>query len=212
MESRVRPKVEIKSWLADLIVKAQHQVIGITGAADLGKSYLARNLASQLNQTGASAALIGLDSYLLARDKRKALGISGYHPNSHDLQSAKSDLIKLLDGEAIEYFEYQHALGKRSENRQVIHPADYIIVVGLHSLHPMLSALIDVSIFIYTSDSQLLDIRLQADLEKRLLTKEQALKQADSEMFQYHKHVAVHKDNASICLYLKHKWKYQSDI
>src|SRR4051794_19974789 len=71
-------------------------VIGISGAAALGKTVLASELSVFLNNQGIDTAVIGLDGYLWKRSVRKARQLSGYEPGATDLQKLSADLRRLL--------------------------------------------------------------------------------------------------------------------
>jgi len=200
--------MNVSDWLTQQIIAPRIRVVAITGAADLGKSYLASNLAAELDRMGQSAVCLGLDAYLISRNERAARGISGYAPESHDLRSAKADIERLLAGQPIEYFEYQHEEGRRSEQSSTLPPADKIIIEGLHAMHSSLATFVDFSIFLFTSDELLRRIRKEADMIKRRLSPEEAERQATSEMDNYHQYVHLYKAACDVCLYVDEQHQY----
>ncbi len=79
-------------------------ILAICGAADLGKTYLAKNLMDYLNKIGKSANHITLDSYLMPRDKRIQLGVSGYEFEAYDFVGIQNDLVRFIRGLPIVIF------------------------------------------------------------------------------------------------------------
>lgn len=200
--------MNVEDWLIDRIVGSEIRVVAICGAADLGKSYLARQLVAKLRERMIPAVCLGLDSYLIPRDVRAKQGLSGYDPGSHDLDSAKRDVERLLSGQSIEYFEYRHDAGHRSEHAILLEPASHIFIEGLHSMHPSLASLVDFSIYIFTSEAELRRIRREADLKKRKLTNIEANEHEASELESYYRYVHPYKTACNVSIYLDQHWHY----
>ena len=201
--------MNVEDWLIHKITGAKLRVVAICGAADLGKSHLACQLVAKLKDKAIPAVCVGLDSYLLPRDERSRLGLSGYDPKSHNLTSAKCDMERLLSGQSIEYFEYLHDSGRRSERAIFIEAADCIVIEGLHSMHPSIATLVDFSIYIFTSEERLRNIRSATDLKKRKLSKMEASEHEASEMESYYKYVHPYKAVCSVSIYLDQQWQYR---
>lgn len=69
-------------------VKGKDNVcIGITGAGGAGKTTLANNLVTYFGKDIALA--VDLDDYLIPRDERGRLGLTGYQPEANKLNLAR---------------------------------------------------------------------------------------------------------------------------
>lgn len=181
--------MEIKESLVNNLIqlskKKEHTIIAICGAADLGKSYFAKELQALLHEQEVCAGHLTMDSYLLPRSKRISLGVSGYDPQSYDIDSLKTDLQTFLNSAPVFYKEYNHERGVADGEDQVITTCNVLILDGLHSMHSEINSLIDYAIFIFTRDSKLQKIRHQADISKRRQSVDFSLKNLVSELERY---------------------------
>ena len=186
-------------------------VVAVCGAADLGKSYLSQKILDELLMRGVSVGLLTLDSYLVERAERVRRGLSGYQIESYNQAGLIDALNSFKDQKSIDYFPYDHTMGKACGDQVTIAPCSVLIVDGLHSLHENVYGLIDFSIFIYTDDESLKKIRFDADLTKRGLTVEQANSHSESEFLLYKSMIDPYKSKADLRLYLVEKWRYLLD-
>lgn len=204
--------MELSESLAKAITNVTSEnpqkVIAICGAADLGKTYLSKQLMADFLASGISSAHLTMDSYLIPRAKRIEMEISGYDIGAYDLSSLQNDLVGFLKGKPIEFNEYDHALGAASGLRNTVDACSYLLLDGLHSIHESLSGLVDYSIFIYTTDKQLNEIRHQADVVKRKQSVAFSRNHLESEFNAYKKHVEPYKNKADSLLELLEKWQY----
>jgi uridine kinase len=184
-------------------------LVAICGAADLGKTHLSMQLVNELVKTGISAGHLTLDSYLMDRTHRTALGISGYQPEAYDLPMIKSDLLVFLSGSSIEYFPYDHAKGKVLSLAVTISSCQVLFVDGLHSLHENLKPHINYSVFICTNDDLLLKIRHRADIEKRRQSIEFSKLNLNKEISAYKLYVEPYMCSADVVYELKEQWQYE---
>lgn len=184
------------------------QFVAVCGAADLGKSTLCKTVIDELTSMGISADILSMDSYLIPRQRRNALGISGYHSEAYEWDRLYCDLTRLQFGNCIHIEEYDHKAGIANGDLREIRPAAVILIDGLHAMHPRIIAFLDLSVFVRTSDSHLKQLRLNADIEKRGLSPETALEQADKEFARYKKHIAPYEADAQIILSLADNWEY----
>jgi uridine kinase len=76
-------------------------IVAVCGAADIGKSYLAKEITEILNQKGISANHLTLDSFLMNRSDRIEKGISGYDIEAYDFVSIERSLEKYFVGKDI---------------------------------------------------------------------------------------------------------------
>lgn len=184
-------------------------LVAICGAADLGKTHLTMQLVKELVKTGTSAAHLTIDSYLMDRAKRAALGISGYQPEAYDLHMIKRDLLTFLSGGSIEYFPYDHAEGKALPPSVTINPCQVLFLDGLHSLHENFRPHIKYSVFICTNDDFLFKIRHRADIEKRKQSVEFSKLNLENEISAYKLHVEPYMCSANVVYELKEQWQYE---
>ncbi|NRB39341.1 MAG: hypothetical protein HRU20_12875 [Pseudomonadales bacterium] len=201
-------KNHLSQKIADLHPENKPIIIAICGAADLGKSYLCQELLIQLKKQGINASHLTLDSYLLDRDERQRLALSGYQFSAYDEAAITSSLSQFIQHKPITFTPYDHASGKKSIELETLPDSSVLLLDGLHAMHHNFSALITLSIFIFTDDKQLKNLRLKADLKKRGLTLAQANKQSQSEFEHYKSNVEGYKNKADIQLRLDIPWLY----
>ena len=204
---------QMTSSLADDLIVARINsncmVVAIGGAADLGKSYLADQLVVTLQTKGHRAAALSLDAFLMDRQERQQKGWSGYNIEAYELQKALADLNQIKQGKPIEFYSYNHQLGLKSSLAEKIDSPDILIFEGLFTLHPFFFSLLDFSLFIYTTDVLLKQIRSEADLAKRNYTPEYSKEISELEFQRYKKYVEPLGERADCRLLLKHRWEYK---
>jgi uridine kinase len=184
-------------------------IVSICGAADLGKSYLSKNISKELNNKNLKVNHLTMDSYLMDRKIRTEKGLSGYNIEAYNLAESFKDLTNLKNGESIDFYPYDHKTGKKSLNSVKIDSSDILIFDGLHSMHSSFIPHIDITFFLYTNDDFLKKIRVEADLKKRNYTTEFSKSISENEFYLYKTKVEPYKKNADYILYLKEKWNYQ---
>ena len=92
--------------------------IGICGASGSGKTTLANELCSAI---GASSALINQDAYYLD------------HPNLTFEELLYNDVRLLMAGQEVTRKAYDFSQHRRAESHEIIHPADVLILEGIHA-------------------------------------------------------------------------------
>ncbi len=203
---------ELETFLTEEIAAIDEQkrsiIIAMCGAADLGKSYLSKKIVDNLREMGKAADHLTLDSFLIERSERFKKGISGYQIEAYDHVSILNALVLFKQKKQIVYAPYDHVEGKASASLEVIEPCSILILDGLHSMHESISSYIDFSIFIYTDDEILKNIRFDADLTKRNLTVELANRNSEPEFVQYKMQLEPYKIKADLKLRLEKKWVY----
>ncbi len=186
-------------------------IVAICGAADLGKSYLSKEVVKSLSVIGISANHLTLDSFLIERSERLRQGISGYQIEAYEQKSAMDALSKFKQRKSILYAPYDHETGKRSFTLETLKPSSVLILDGVQSMHGSFSSYIDFSVFIYTEDEVLKKIRYEADLTKRKYTTELAKCNSEPEFIEYKKQLEPYRIQANLRLFLKTKWIYIID-
>jgi len=218
MFSPYSTKVDEMNQIGDLVdeisrLASEHDgsplLVAICGAADLGKTHLSVQLVSALVEKGANASHLTLDSYLMERSKRNALGISGYQPEAYDLPGIRSDLTRFLQGDPIEYFPYDHAEGKNLPSKMTIDPCHILFLDGLHSMHESLRSHIHYSIFVHATDDLLLKIRHKADIDKRNQSVEFSNLNLRNELKIFKLNVEPYLKSANVVCEVKEQWQYE---
>ncbi len=184
-------------------------VVAICGAADLGKSFLSKKISNLLKRRNLTTNHLTLDSYLINRATRKEKGLSGYHIEAYKLNDALKDFISLKNGMPIDFAPYDHSEGKTSADSFQMNPSDILILDGLHAMHDSFLPFINLSIFIDTADTDLKNIRTEADLTKRKYSLAYSQSISESEFKLYKSKIEPYKKSADYILRLKDKWNYQ---
>lgn len=200
--------VLLSEKIESLVEKKRQTIISICGAADLGKSYLSREVVKKLSIKGISANHLTLDSFLIERSIRLQLGISGYQIEAYEQKLALEALSQFKQGKSIYYYPYNHDAGKRGPKLEILKPSSVLIFDGVQSMHKSFLFYSDFSVFIYTEDDNLKRIRYEADLTKRNYTTDFAKDNSEPEFIQYKTEIEPYKTQADFRLYLQKKWTY----
>ena len=107
-------------------------VIGICGASGSGKSTLAQALCRAI---GEGSIIMNHDSYYLDHshlsfEERTRLNYD--EPEIFDHHLFLADIKALLAGEPITRKQYDYTLHRRADSPDLIHPADVLIIEGIH--------------------------------------------------------------------------------
>ncbi len=139
-------------------------VLAIDGGTALGKSTIARAVATQLRHYGIGTTVIGTDSYQMPRQQRAALGLDAADPNAMRLNDLSSDLHTLNSGGTILLGEYNHYTGT-TNTPVTIGNQPVMIIEGIHSLSAaIISATpIHLRLFIDADEHIMKAARLQRD-------------------------------------------------
>lgn len=188
--------------------RSSSTIISICGAADLGKSYLSKQLEALFSKQGLRAGHLTLDSYLMSRNERKKKGWSGYHVEAYDLVEASNCLIKVKKQQSIRFRPYRHQDGNKGNSFVEINPVDILIFDGLHTMHPIFMPYIDLSVFIYTEDESLKRIRSESDVTKRNYTVDYSNEISQREFDLYKKYIEPYKNRSDYLLFFEKQWDY----
>jgi uridine kinase len=153
--------------------------IGIAGGSCAGKSELAASVAACLSR--APAPIVSLDAYyrdltaLSPSDRSRA---NFDHPDALDIDLLVAQLEVLGDGRSIETPIYDFTTHARSAARRLIHPAEFVIIEGLFTLHwEEVRRLVRFAVFVDTDEDTCLARRLRRDTEERGRTAQSVLEQ-----------------------------------
>lgn len=188
--------------------KKESNIIAFCGAADLGKSYLAKKVVQLLNDSKIKSSHLTLDSFLMDRAERKKRKISGYDIRAHNTKQILVTLKRWMQGQSIKFQSYDHQTGRKSKNYAIIKNSNVLIIEGLFSMHESFLPLVDLSFYIYTDYKKLKEIKLEADLIKRGYSLEYSKKIYDDEFELYKKNIEPFKEEADFRLFVKNKWHY----
>lgn len=176
-------------------LKGVSGIIGITGAGGAGKTTLANNLVHYFG--AARAATVDLDDYLLPREERAKLEITGYNPRANKLYLAREHIESLRAGESIVKPRYDHATGELLPEEEV-QPRPLIIIEGVTTLYTELRELYTLSIFLDALEETQIKSRVQRDVSKRGYTLDEALALFEAVKPDYERFIAPTKEVADI--------------
>jgi len=139
------------------------RVIGIAGAAGLGKSSMTRTLCSLFIEKGFSSSHVQLDGFLHPREIRRKSKTNGYDLEGWDTAKAESNLRLLIEtGAEICIPEYQRngMLGSAVE----VTSADFIILDGNYFVLSKIRELVDFTIFFDANKIVSKQLRFERDV------------------------------------------------
>jgi uridine kinase len=153
-------------------------VIGIGGPSGSGKTYLTERLA--LARPGAFSVL-SLDSYYLPLDhltQAEREGVNFDHPDALDWVLAEEHLVRLRKGEAVESPVYRFEVHTRAAAGVRVEPREYVLVEGILTLHHAgIRSLLDLKVYVETTDGECYRRRLERDVCERGRTRESVERQ-----------------------------------
>ena len=109
--------------------------IGICGASGSGKTTLANELCQAI---GASSTLISQDAYYLDHSDlsfEERCKLNYDEPCIFDHDQLYQDVCDLMDGKSVTRKAYDYSSHRRAPSTEMLHPADVIIVEGIHSFY-----------------------------------------------------------------------------
>jgi uridine kinase len=142
--------------------------IGICGASGSGKTTLAKALCREV---GASSALINQDCYYLDHpnmtfEERTKLNYDEPYIFDHDL--LYNDVRLLLAGQEVTRKAYDFTQHRRMECHEIIHPADVLVVEGIHAFFDeRLTDLMFLKLYINVDPDICLLRRIKRDIRDR---------------------------------------------
>lgn len=147
----------------------QRRVVGVAGGSAAGKSAVVSELARRLRPD--SLAIVPHDAYYhdlagLEPDRRFAVNVD--HPDSLDTARLVRDVRALRSGRPVEVPVYDFASRTRLSHVVRVEPRPIIVVEGILVLADTgLRALMDLKVFVATSEEERLARRLERDVEAR---------------------------------------------
>ncbi|MBQ2583449.1 MAG: uridine kinase [Erysipelotrichaceae bacterium] len=150
-------------------------VIGIAGGTCSGKSSIAGILIEGFRYTN-SINIIKEDDYYkdqsdMPMEERAKTNYD--HPLAFDFDLMIRHINDLIEGKTIEKPMYDYTVHNRSQNTEIVHPSDVLIIEGLFALYnPEIRKLEDIKIFVDTSADVRFIRRLKRDVSERARTVE----------------------------------------
>lgn len=145
-------------------------LIGIAGGTASGKTTIAKKV-FQASEKYGSVVVIRLDDYYkeisnLSLEERAKINYD--HPDSYDSTLLIEHLKQLKNGNSIEKPTYDFVIHNRSQEKEIINPANVVIVEGIMIFAiPELKDLFDIKIFVDTPDDIRFIRRLSRDIKHR---------------------------------------------
>jgi uridine kinase len=183
-------------------------LIAICGWADTGKSTLAGMLCEELQDQGLDADWMSTDAFLLDREIRNSLGLTGYNPASIDADEIMRAIAKLTEGSAYEYYPYVNRTGTRSSQPRTLNSRAIVVIEGIHSLHFKLLPHLDYKVFIDAPVDVLKDLRIQANMKKRDMSYRDACRRVDFELEEFERYTAPERQHVDCVLKITRNYDY----
>ena len=151
--------------IADKIAENKDvKMILIAGPSSSGKTTFAQKLGLQLRINGYKPVTVSVDNYFVERPQtpRDAKGNYDFESiEAIDLDLFNSDIKRLLNGETIEYPEFDFQVGTKRYKGKTMHLAEdeILVIEGIHCLNDRLTSLIphNQKYKIYISDLTVLN-------------------------------------------------------
>ena len=140
-------------------------IVGIAGGSSSGKTYLAKKLNEEI---------LSMDDYFKGIKYIKDNNFD--KPSALDLNLLRKHLIKLRDNKNIKKPVYDFKTHSRI-GYEIFKPSKVIILEGLYALHKKIVDLIDLKIFVDSSEKTRLKRRIKRDVKFRGRTKKSVVKQ-----------------------------------
>jgi uridine kinase len=159
-------------------------IIGITGGSGSGKTSFLNRLKSFFKEE--QICVLSSDNYYRPSEQQEvdAQGIANYDlPGSLYKEDFVRDVNRLIAGEMVSRLEYTYNNPNVTPKTLTFHSAPIIILEGIFVFHfEEISNLIDLKVFLYTTESTALSRRIRRDKIERNYPLEDVL-------YRYEKHV-----------------------
>lgn len=146
---------EVKARIEKLLESKKCVLVGIAGGTGAGKTFVAQRL---------NGAVISIDRYY---KKIERLDKGNWDkPSSLHLDLLRKNLVRLKQGlpARVPVWDYFTHSRKGFETMQ---PAKVIVVEGLHALHPKITGLLDLKVFVEAGKEKRLRRKVERDQKER---------------------------------------------
>ena len=175
-------------------------VIGICGASGSGKSTLASELEAKLDKR---CVYLKQDSYYrdhsdLPFEERERINYDEPTVFEHDL--LREDLYALREGRPITTKGYDYTNHRRSDSDELIHPADVVIIEGIHVFYDAaVRDLLDFKLYVQVDPDVCLLRRVKRDIRDRGRSVESIYRQyLETVKPMYEKHIRNYVEYADV--------------
>lgn len=175
-------------------------IIGICGASGSGKSTLAKELAQRLE---GRCVYLKQDSYYkdhpdMSFEEREHINYD--EPQAFEHSALLEDLRALRDGQTITAKEYDYTQHRRCDSDELIHPADVVLIEGIHVFYdPAVCEMLDFKIFIQVDPDVCLLRRVKRDIRDRGRSVESVYRQyLDTVKPMYEKYIRNYVEDADL--------------
>lgn len=143
-------------------------VVAISGGSALGKSCFAQTFARCLRSRGLTCTHVELDGFLLDRNARRKLGISGYDPAATKFDALREVLdFMIFAGKRVELPWYNHEVGLVTSTT-ACNPSEVILLDGTVAMNPVVAGrYATTQVFFYAPAAVRRALREWVDREKR---------------------------------------------
>ena len=152
-----------------MMKKKRPYFVGISGGSGSGKTTLLRRLVKHFGAD--QLTLISQDNYYISRDNlpRSLDGeINFDHPSALDLNALAKDLRILMEGKSFELVEYTFNNPNIVPKTLVFQPSALVVIEGLFVFnHPQVNEMLDLKVFVETSEHLRLSRRIKRDARER---------------------------------------------
>jgi uridine kinase len=178
-------------------------IIGITGGSGSGKTSFLHQLQKMFQED--EICVLSSDNYYKPVEDQELdeMGIANYDlPGSIHRDELERDVKKLIAGETVYRQEYTFNNPNRVPENLVFKPAPILILEGIFVFHfEEISKLIDLRIFLYTSESTALSRRIRRDKIERNYPLEDVLYRYENHVLPtFRKYIEPIKENSDIII------------
>lgn len=185
-------------------------IIGITGGSGSGKTSFLHQLQKMFRED--EICVLSSDNYYKPVEEQELdeMGIANYDlPGSIHRDELERDVKKLIAGETVYRQEYTFNNPNRIAENLVFKPAPILILEGIFVFHfEEVSRLIDLKIFLYTSESTALSRRIRRDKIERNYPLEDVLYRYENHVLPtFRKYIEPIKEKADIIINNNHNFE-----
>jgi len=185
-------------------------IIGITGGSGSGKTTFLHQLKDKMGEQ--KICILSADNYYLPTEVQSCddQGIVNYDlPTAINRDELVRDVKRLIEGQVVEREEYTFNNPNRTPEQLSFHPAPIIILEGIFVFHyEELASMIDLKVFLYTSESTSLSRRIRRDRLERNYPLEDVLYRYENHVLPiYRKYIEPIKEQADILINNNHNFQ-----
>lgn len=184
---------ETRKRAEDLLRGKERIVVGITGPASAGKSFIADKL---------GWPTMRLDDYYKDVEHVDGKGLSFFDPASNNLERAASDIRRWLRGEPFEPPMHDMSTHRTVGKREPIKPGRVLVVEGLFTLLPELKDFIDLKVYVDspTRKKLLRSYKRAMSGERRKKSLMRLIREGPRKKRQQYEHIYSKRDEADIII------------